>query len=518
MKIFKNILFFATILGITSVPVISIGEVAENNVQIDQNKIEELTTQTQITHTQATTQIDTIQTEQIEITIEQKQHFTYSFKNVEKYDNNLVYKIKYVKTNDNIINQKIDDYIQYLAQNFKNDFSNFDMTNDDKMYFNLDTEISTYKEKLLFVKFSIERNYNTYPNPVKFYETMILDLETKQDLQIENILKEGYTDLFYIDAKKYFYNNYGINITKKSENYNDIKPDETVYKKMFLKEDITEIFIYDYKKQKEIIFNIPTSEILPYIKTIYLETTTTTTETTTETTTITTTETSTEATTQTLTQNKTLQINSTRKIDKNKKMIALTFDDGPNGANTNEILDILEKNNSVATFFVVSRRLDADKKVLKRMVDLGCQIGNHTANHKDLTKLSDEQIKAEVDLVSDKIKNITGNAPTIVRVPYGAVNDNVTQNIDYPIIMWNIDTKDWKTKNVEAIKKEVLGKVKDGDIILMHDLYKTTKDACKQIIPALIEQGFQLVTVDELLYYRDIEPQAGVKYFNAYKK
>ncbi len=199
-------------------------------------------------------------------------------------------------------------------------------------------------------------------------------------------------------------------------------------------------------------------------------------------------------------------------------MIALTFDDGPNSNITNKILNILEKNNSVATFFVVSRRIEKDADILKRMEKIGCQIGNHTANHKNLTKLNNEQIKKEINDVNNRIKQITGKEPSIVRVPYGAINQNVKDNVKYPIIMWSLDTKDWKNKNAKKIQSEVLEKVKDGDIVLMHDLYKETADACEIIIPSLIKRGFQLVTIDELFKYRDIDIKDGVSYFNAYKK
>ncbi|WP_317368761.1 polysaccharide deacetylase family protein, partial [uncultured Tyzzerella sp.] len=388
-------------------------------------------------------------------------------------------------------------------------------------------------------------NYSTYPNPVKFYETYIIDITSGEFLSIEDIFINGYEDLFYDYAKNYFFNNYGLNITKKSENYNYIKPNKEVYKKIFLKDENVEVFFYDYKKQEEIFIKIPFENVLPYIKKEYIEQTTTTTlasttttnkEITTQATTVNISENSTqttvtkETTTEQITTEQTTtdkvtteQIikennNRKRKIDKNKPMIALTFDDGPNGNTTNKILDVLEENNSVATFFLVSRRIEKDKETLKRMDMLGNQIGNHTANHKDLTKLSKDKIKTEVDIVNKALKNTIGKEATIVRVPYGAVNDTVKQTVEYPIIMWNIDTKDWKNKNANTIQKEVLGKVKDGDIVLMHDLYDSTAKACEVIIPKLVEQGYQLVTVEELFEYKGIEMKKGNKYSNANKK
>ena len=481
--------------------------------------------------------------EQVKNQVEVKQEklhqkLIFEYKQLEKHDKPLVYKIKYPIFNNKNIEQKVNSHISELANDFKNEFSQYEpVIAEEKFIFNLDTDMYILNDSLLFIKFNVERNYNTYPNPVKFFETYILDIKKEQFVNIENILNKDYEDLFYLSAKNYFLNNYGINITKQSENYNDIKPDKEVYRKLFIKSDFAEIFFYDYKKQEEISIKMPVENILGYMNKEYLETTTIiTTEATTESTTVT--ETTTKETTtvqqttkvtetqqttekETVTEETTSNnsnINNKRKIDKNKPMIALTFDDGPNSATTNKILDILEKNNSVATFFVVSRRIEKDIETLKRMDSLGNQIGNHTANHKDLTKISKEQIKSEVDIVNNKLKKAIGKEASIVRVPYGATNDNVKSAINYPIIMWNVDTRDWKSRNAKSVEQQVIGKVKDGDIILMHDLYESTAQACETIIPKLIEQGYQFVTIDELFEYKGIEMKNGTKYSNANKK
>lgn len=450
----------------------------------------------------------------------------FEYKQVEKHSKPLFYKIKYPTFNNKNIEQKINSHISELANDFKNEFSQYEpIMAEEKFIFHLDTDMSILNDNLLFVKFNIQRNYNTYPNPVKFFETYILDIKKEQFVNIEDVLSKGYEELFYISAKNYFLNNYGINITRQSENYNDIKPDKEVYRKLFIKGDFAEIFFYDYKNQQEVSIKMPVENLLGYMNKEYLKTTIiTTTEVTTESTVITETTTKETTTTQQITEKETVteettsnnsSTNNKRKINKNKPMIALTFDDGPNGATTNKILDILEKNNSVATFFVVSRRIEKDTEILKRMDSLGNQIGNHTANHKDLTKISKEQVKSEVNIVNNKLKKAIGKEATIVRVPYGATNDNVKQAINYPIIMWNIDTRDWQSRNVKSIEQKVLGKIKDGDIILMHDLYESTVQACEVIIPKLIEQGYQFVTVDELFEYKGIEVKSGNKYFNA---
>ncbi len=203
----------------------------------------------------------------------------------------------------------------------------------------------------------------------------------------------------------------------------------------------------------------------------------------------------------------------TRGIDPDKPMVALTYDDGPS-AYTPVILDVLEANNATATFFVVGDRVDGSSKYqsyVKRAYELGCQIGNHTYEHKTLTSLSKSGIQSQISKCDTAVRNVIGIAPTIMRPPGGARNTTVDQTVGKPIILWSIDTLDWKTRNASKTISSVLNNVKDGDIILMHDLYSATGEASKTIIPSLIKKGYQLVTIEELAKYR-----GGMKNGNRY--
>ena len=157
--------------------------------------------------------------------------------------------------------------------------------------------------------------------------------------------------------------------------------------------------------------------------------------------------------------------------------------------------------------------MELGKKMALQAKSLGVE-----SAYGEVTKISKEQIKSEVDIINNKLKKAIGKEASIVRVPYGATNDNVKSAINYPIIMWNVDTRDWKSRNAKSVEQQVIGKVKDGDIILMHDLYESTAQACETIIPKLIEQGYQFVTIDELFEYKGIEMKNGTKYSNANKK
>lgn len=186
-----------------------------------------------------------------------------------------------------------------------------------------------------------------------------------------------------------------------------------------------------------------------------------------------------------------------RKIDKNKKMVALTYDDGPS-IYTPRILKTLKENNSVATFFVVGNRVPMYSDTVKKAYGMGCEIGNHTYEHKILTRADAAGIRNQVSRTNVAVKKITGTDPIVMRPPGGAVNNMVKSQTGMPMILWSIDTLDWRTRNAASTKTAVLDHVKDGDIVLMHDLYEATANASTTIIPTLVERGYQLVTVSEL--------------------
>ena len=216
------------------------------------------------------------------------------------------------------------------------------------------------------------------------------------------------------------------------------------------------------------------------------------------------------------TVNKTLTTEiQNRNIDPTKPMIALTYDDGPSHKVTNKILDILEKYNIKATFFVVGDRVNnsqANKDALERADDMGCEIGNHTYNHKNISKIKEAEVVSEIDKTKEAVFKVIGKEPKLLRPPYGAYSKKSEGTMVYPLILWSVDTEDWKSRNAETVTGRVIGKIKDGDIILMHDLYNSTVEASEIIIPQLIEEGYQFVTVSELAYYKNVELSSGTQY------
>lgn len=200
-------------------------------------------------------------------------------------------------------------------------------------------------------------------------------------------------------------------------------------------------------------------------------------------------------------------------IDATKPMVALTFDDGPRAESTNRILDVLETYNCHATFFVVGTNLSKYPETVQRAHTLGCDIGNHSFAHARLSTLGKKDIKKQFSKTNDALKKIIDKKAKFVRTPYGQTG-NVLKYVNYPVILWNIDTLDWKSLNAKKVIKAATRDVKDGDIILMHDIYNSTAEAVETIVPKLISQGFQIVSISELFEYRNVTPEKHKVYFN----
>ena len=185
------------------------------------------------------------------------------------------------------------------------------------------------------------------------------------------------------------------------------------------------------------------------------------------------------------------------RVDPSRPMVALTFDDGP-GKRTGEILDQLKKYGAHATFFMLGEKVSSYPELVKRMKDTGCELGNHSYDHADLTKLDAGGVSSQVQRTNDRIREAAGTSATVMRPPYGAINSTVSGNVGMPMILWNIDTLDWKTRDAKKTVDTVMSSVDDGDIILMHDIHTESVDAALELIPKLQEAGYQLVTVSEL--------------------
>lgn len=182
------------------------------------------------------------------------------------------------------------------------------------------------------------------------------------------------------------------------------------------------------------------------------------------------------------------------------KKIALTFDDGPHPVYTEEMLEVLEEARVPATFFLLGQNIEGNEEVVRDIAENGHLIGNHTFHHVQITGLPKEQAYEEIDQTSRLIEQLTGKGTEYVRPPFGTWNEGLESNLDLIPVMWTIDTLDWTTKNVDTIVNHVVKNAGENDIILMHDSYKSTVQAVERIISLLKAEGFEFVTVDEVLF------------------
>lgn len=204
-------------------------------------------------------------------------------------------------------------------------------------------------------------------------------------------------------------------------------------------------------------------------------------------------------------------------LDPNKPMMALTFDDGP-GERTMDLLKVLEQNGAHATFFMQGKNVGSYPDAVKKMEEIGCELANHSWDHPQLTKLDAAGIQKQIGDTNQAVNAIVGHNTTLLRPPYGAINDTVKASAGMPLLLWSVDTLDWKTKSKEATVQSVLTTAGDGDIVLMHDIHDWSVDAAIEVIPKLIANGYQLVTVSELAEARGVTMQNGEKYASFYKK
>ena len=196
------------------------------------------------------------------------------------------------------------------------------------------------------------------------------------------------------------------------------------------------------------------------------------------------------------------------------KLLAITFDDGP-GKYTADLLDGLAERGVHATFFVNGVNASGWPETLRRIVREGHQLANHTYNHKNLNTCSAKTVQAEIDAVQTLITAAGGDENAYIRAPYGNANKTVRSVVRAPLIYWSVDPEDWKYRDSETVRQNIEAGVFDGAIILVHDIYRTSVDGALAAIDDLLAEGYEFVTVQELLLRRGITPEAATVYYSA---
>lgn len=197
-----------------------------------------------------------------------------------------------------------------------------------------------------------------------------------------------------------------------------------------------------------------------------------------------------------------------------KKLVALTFDDGPSPETTPRLLDILYEKDVLATFFALGKMARNNPDIILRAKKEGHTVASHTMYHQNLIRISASAVESDVSEAKSVLKSILGQSPTLTRPPYGNINNAVRSSTGTPLILWSVDTLDWKSRDVSAIIETTKAQVHDGAIILMHDIYDTTVDAVPIIIDDLRKDGYEFVMISELAKARGVELVAGNSYYN----
>ena len=193
-------------------------------------------------------------------------------------------------------------------------------------------------------------------------------------------------------------------------------------------------------------------------------------------------------------------------------LVALTFDDGPRADTTGRLLEGLALREVPATFFLVGERIPGNEALVREMAAAGNQIGVHTYDHVFLTDLKEGEYRDQMARTRGLLTAILGEGDYWLRPPYGILDENVVRWADGPLILWSVDPEDWKDQNRERIVESVVSRAKDGDIILMHDIYQSSVDAALDIVDRLRERGFCFVTVEQMMQLRGVEPEPGGVY------
>ena len=207
-------------------------------------------------------------------------------------------------------------------------------------------------------------------------------------------------------------------------------------------------------------------------------------------------------------------IRATERNLEGKMLVALTFDDGPSAETTPRLLDILTEKDAPATFFMLGVMARGNPEIVKRAEKDHHEVASHTMYHQNLVRLSEGAIKSDINESLAVFNDILGHGPAYTRPPYGNRNGVVETSVGTPIILWSVDTEDWRNKDPNTIVSTAMSQVHDGAIILMHDIYPTSVDAVPTLIDTLRGAGYELATISELAKARGVNLTNGVAYYN----
>lgn len=407
-------------------------------------------------------------------------------KNEEKYSLKIDYPIFY--------NKKIDDKIKkYINDNKKNFMKIVDSTNNATSKYNLLIQTEVHKNNGILYITILNETYTGGAHYIKDYYNLYYDIENDKLVDINYFLKDENAFNKLYKLAHYHVIEYASSTNK---NFDDAwvrrgtEPKLENYSYFTFTNKGLKIIFKPYQVASyadgEIKITIPYEELTDVIKDRFV-------------------------------------VNNNKKVEKlipeirdlskyqDKKLIAFTFDDGPNTETTKILLDGLSKYDAKVTFFVLGNRVNRHNEILKRAYLEGNQIGSHTYNHKNLKVLDNVSALNEINDTNNAIKSIIGVNPKIIRPPYGNVNKNI--DMAMPIVLWNIDTLDWKYRDKNKVADEIVKNAHDGAIVLMHDIYKSSVEGALMAMERLKDE-YYFVTIEEMAALKNIKLENNSKYFN----
>ncbi|MBR1413230.1 MAG: polysaccharide deacetylase family protein [Bacilli bacterium] len=198
--------------------------------------------------------------------------------------------------------------------------------------------------------------------------------------------------------------------------------------------------------------------------------------------------------------------------DKNKKTVALTLDDGPSPNLTPRVVQALSNNKMHATFFMVGINVRAYPQTVQLVYNSGNEIGSHSLKHANLGKMKMDAINSDLATANSYFNEVTNDNFKLLRPPYGSMHSEMVNSLEMPLILWSLDPLDWKYRDCDTVVNNIMSVVKDGDIILVHDIHETSVQAVEKILPMLYAEGYQVVSVSELAALKGATLQPHVKY------
>lgn len=315
-----------------------------------------------------------------------------------------------------------------------------------------------------------------YKNETK-YQNLIIDTKTGKEITFTDLIKIDKNDKFAkkeLELLKLKYPEFIVDDIKNNKG-------NTGYKTYYVKDNEVIIYYYDYllsyEIQDKISLIINYNEIKDFLNF-------------------------------TPTLDKSYQNEDGYNYSNSKKTVALTFDDGPSKKYNSLILEELAKNKAHATFFMVGTMMDSCGKCVVDTYKSGNEVASHTYSHINIKRSKSEEVKENIAKLNTKYNELTGDNIKYLRPPYGAYNKNNLDTINMPLILWDLDTEDWRYRDVDHIVNYIIENVNDGSIILMHELYETSYEALKIALPKLYSMGYQVVSITELakIKNRTLEP------------